>query len=132
MNTRFFYPSTVSVHFLNFRSRFFACSFCVSVNDCIFVLLQAPNPSPARSVGQADPSLPLQRLPKRNMVLLHAFTLIQNFTFPYLCRVSGILYPGQACLHKQIRCLLRHCRIAQNKFMGRILIYVKSLFSNPF
>ena len=57
MNTRFFYPSTVSVHFLNFRSRFFACSFCVSVNDCIFVLLQAPNPSAAPSVGQADPQL---------------------------------------------------------------------------
>ena len=132
MNTRFLYPFGVSVQIKNFWSRFFACSFCVSVNDCISVLLQAPNPSAAPSVGQADPSLPLQRLPKRNMVLLHAFTLIQNFTFPYLCRVSGILYPGQACLHKQIQCLLRHCRIAQNKFMGRILIYVKSLFSNPF
>ena len=83
MNTRFLYPFGVSVQLKNFWSRSLACSFCVSVNDCISVLLQAPNPSAAPSVGQSTSGLPVQEFSERTMSLLHPFPLMPSVLFPF-------------------------------------------------
>ena len=132
LNTRFLSSCGVSVQIKNFWSRFFACSFCVSVADCISVLLTSSQPiyrAYCRAIYLRFAGAGIFR---KNHVALTPIPSNAKCTFPFFLKGSEVLNPEQGSLGIHIRYLLRHCRIAQNKFMGRILIYVKSLFSNPF